>query len=360
MDDDLRSFFSAWLCGGLALLLPGCGAEVAITRGVDPASIESRTQWLNVAGMDRTQVIARIGEPWIADPARRVDVFRTSEKQQNVLLVFMPVPVPVPAFSREFSGYSLVSYAPDGTVDGADHVFAVSRPAGLSPVDAARVKPAAHAGDYEFMHPSWPSGTMLSVTLARWIKDRAIEPRSASECTLVSACDMSSAPPPAEDGTSGNVCWSLLRVDGNDVGQAVVSVGWNIVDPADARPRAVAAAGPRAGTVHCPTPKGCGLVAYLSTAIQLPAGTHELSYRSPSIEGSADAQLACKPGEVWYARLGGKLQRKYSLAEQAARGMALGVADGKVELSREWPPAAEPPWILLWVDGKPLGGRGAP
>src|SRR5512137_592636 len=95
---------------GISLLLGGCAAEVPLDRGLDPSGIESRAEWLNAAGMTRTEVIARLGEPWIADPARRFDVFKASETQHNAVVIFAPYPVPLPSFSRQFSAYSLVIY----------------------------------------------------------------------------------------------------------------------------------------------------------------------------------------------------------------------------------------------------------
>ena len=98
----------------------------------------------------------------------------------------------------------------------------------------------------------------------------------------------------------------------------------------------------------------------ISTAISLPAGSHELEYSSSSVEGGANARLDCAPGEVWYARVGGKLERHYSVGEQFIHGLRLGSAKGTVALSRELPADVEPPLILLYLNGKPLGGRGVP
>jgi hypothetical protein len=58
--------------------------------------------------------------------------------------------------------------------------------------------------------------------------------------------------------------------------------------------------------------------------------------------------------------VGGKLERHYSVSEQFIHGMRLGSASGTVELSRELPANVEPPLILLYLNGKPLGGRGVP
>ena len=343
---------------GMSLLLCGCAAEVPLNRGMDPSGIESRAQWLNAAGMNRAEVIARLGEPWIADPARRVDVFKASETQHNAVVIFAPYPVPLPSFSRQFSAYSLVIYGPEGMVEGADHVFAVTGVSVRGP-EIAGAKPAARAGDYEFVQPyQGPSHATLSVTHARWLKDRALEPRPTGECTVVTVCGARTSEP-AGEATSGGVCWQLLRADGRDLGQAVVMNLWSVFGAGDVHARATAMAGPRAGALHCSS-GGCIFVGPISTAISLPAGTHELSYSSSSLEGGANARLDCAPGELWYARVGGKLERSYSVSEQFVHGMRLGSASGTVKLSRELPADVEPPLILLYLNGKPLGGRGAP
>jgi hypothetical protein len=344
---------------GISLLLGGCAAEIPLNRGLDSTEVDSRTQAINVAGMNREEVIARLGEPWIADPARRVDVFRASEKQHNAVVIFAPYPVPLPSFSRQFSAYSLVVYGPDGMVEGADHVFAVTG-VGVRGPEVAGAKPAARAGDYEFEQPNQgPSHATLSVTHARWLKDRAREPRPTGECTVVTVCGARTSESAGGAG-SGGVCWQLLRVDGNDLGQAVVMNLWSVFGAGEVQARATAMVGSRAGTLYCRSPGGCIFVGPISTAISLPAGTRELSYSSSSLEGGANARLDCAPGELWYARVGGKLERRYSVSEQLVHGMRIGSASGTVHLSRELPADVEPPLILLYLDGKPLGGRGVP
>jgi hypothetical protein len=58
--------------------------------------------------------------------------------------------------------------------------------------------------------------------------------------------------------------------------------------------------------------------------------------------------------------VGGKLERRYSVSEQIIHGLRVGSAKGTVALSRELPADVEPPLILLYLNGKPLGGRGVP
>jgi hypothetical protein len=312
----------------LALLLASCGFEVALNKGIDPATVQDRAQWISAQGMTRKELIERIGEPWISDTRRRVDVFRISKTERRAVIVLAPYPIPVPAFSRDFLGYSLVVYREDGTVDAADSAFTVKEGLGVSDRSMAGYKSVAEAGDYTFTHTgTGPADSTLTVTYAGYVRDRAADADAAAMCTLIAVCDSTRSSPDA--AASSGICWQRLRVDGADVGQ-VVSL--DLLGP---------------------------VWQYASVPVRLAPGSHHLSYTNPVYRGSAEGTLDCAAGELWYASFRGTVLRSDStLGEQLRHGLVLGEASPQLVLAREPPQDRARPVLLLHYGGKPVNGRG--
>ena len=171
----------------LSTHLTSCGWGFALDRGMDPAKITDRANWINAGGMTRAEIIAKIGQPWMTDARHRVDVFRVSEKQHHLLVIFAPWPVPLPDIPVDFKGYSLVSYAPDGIVEAADWAYNVNYPAGA---DLEHIKNVARAGDYVLEHPSvgGVKHVALGVVHARYLIERRADKLSQENCTLLTVC----------------------------------------------------------------------------------------------------------------------------------------------------------------------------
>lgn len=303
----------------IATQLTACMWGFPVDRGIDPVTITDRANWMNAAGMTRAEIIARIGEPWITDARHRVDVFRVSDKQHGVVVVFTPWPVPVPDIPINFRGYSLVSYAPNGIVEAADWAYNVDSAASVA--EREHIKNVARAGDYVLEHPSLGGvkHVALGVTHARYLVERRADTLSQSNCTVLTVCG--EFIPHLGWSVDKDVCWNRLRVDDKYVGHVVVNGQYSV-------------------------------------PIRLAPGTHRLSFESKRLHGVANTTLSCTAGEVWYASFRSEVTNRYSEIQGLLRGGEIGEGTAQVMLTREPPPEGEPAFVLLNYGGKPVDGRG--
>lgn len=296
----------------VAAQLVGClGGSRPIDEALEPVTIEQRTTGLTASPLrTRDEVISTLGEPWISNRQRRVDVFRLSAEQHHVSFSLLP-PLVLPGPTEKYRGYSLVSYASDGTVEGVDWAFHSKY--------GQVTKAYAKAGDYTFQHYGGAKKThpTLSVSYRRYVQDLSVEPDAKERCTLfANPCH------PAPDGYR-RVCWKRLSVDGEDFGNVFV---------------------PNQSMVP----------------VYLRPGSHRLTFRSRDVDGEATTSLTCGRGEIWHASLDGDI-RPYSYAESLYHRSRLGKGTAQIMLSREGDPGRAPLGaldVILYIDGKSVDGRG--
>jgi len=287
-----------------------------IGPGMDPVPIEERAQRIDVSGKTRDEVIAEIGKPWISDERYRVDVFRVSSTQYNIIFV-LPFPLPFPDVPTDFHGYSLVSYAPNGRVEAADWAYDVDPFGTARDVEREHRKFTARAGDFVLEHPKPLLGGVkelaLGVTHARFLRELHADAHSSASCTLLTVCGVFL--PNLGWSVNRDVCFNRLHLDNRDVGEAVVANQY-------------------------------------SMPIRVAPGTHHLSFTSEDFTGAAETTLNCAAGEVWYAKFRSELTQKYSSMESLSRGWKIGEVAAQVTLTREPSAGDVPAAVLLYYDGK--------
>jgi hypothetical protein len=113
------------LAAALPCFLAGCG-EVPL-RDTDQALVDELTPQLDraVAGIDpgrsdRQSVRAALGEPWITSDLLRFDAFRLDASVLAPSLLLAVVPIPM-TFTASGSGYVVVTYDADGSVESVGH-----------------------------------------------------------------------------------------------------------------------------------------------------------------------------------------------------------------------------------------------
>jgi hypothetical protein len=329
------------------LALTACAFEKPLHEPFDSEAVSGRTEIVDAAGMTREQVRMRLGAPWIADEARRVDLYRLSGKQRRLLVVLAPYPVPLPSFSHRYLGYTLVSYAADGHVDGADSAFVIEA-FGEIPTAPEEHKPIARAGDYSVVHPSDGREKLaLSVSLERFLKDRPATARN-DVCTVLIGC----APRPASDAHDG-FCWPSVRVDDGAKRELLLRALW-VVRPPDATTSSageppIATAGGESRTC---TANHCVVEQSFLVPLELAPGKHHLRLGNRYYDGQVHGELSCRAGELLFAQEHGEITDVYSMSEQLSRRLNMGRAQGAVEFTSEPPPALAGSRVLLNQGGK--------
>ena len=305
----------------IATQLTAClwAGRVPVDSGIDPVMIKDRAQWMNVAGMTRAEIIAKIGKPWMTDARHNVDVFRVSETQHGVVLMLMLPPVMFPDLPVYFRGYSLVSYGPDGIVEAADWAFNVDPEQGFAKREY--IKNVARAGDYVLEHPSMTGvkHVALGVTHARYLVEHHADTRSQSICTVLTVCG--EFIPQLGWSVEKDVCWNRLRVDDKYVGHVVINGQYSV-------------------------------------PIHLAPGTHRLGFESTQLRGVADTTLTCAGGEVWYASFRSEITKGQTVIQALLHGSQIGEGTAQVTLTREPAPEQVPAVVLLNYGGKQLDGGG--
>jgi hypothetical protein len=144
-----------------------------------------------------------LGQPWLASQAFGVEVYRLQGKQHNLMVIFAPYPVPLPAFSDKLEAYTLVTYDADGQVKERTFGF-VSASFGSPPTLILR------AGYVEFVHGF---GDTISVTMERYLQVRTAR-TTGPTCTVLLGCDEARLAAAGERGFCA--CSTNLRIDGGE------------------------------------------------------------------------------------------------------------------------------------------------
>lgn len=99
----------------VALLLAGCG-DIQVKESKIEQTLPQQVAPVVVGQSDRASVRALLGAPWLSSNYWRFDVFRTSDKNSQLMLIFVPV-----MYSTEkYYGYVVVNYDDRGTVAAVD------------------------------------------------------------------------------------------------------------------------------------------------------------------------------------------------------------------------------------------------
>ena len=296
--------------------------------------------------MTRSGVHAILGEPIIASDPRGVEVFRLDGKQRKMVLFFAPYPIPMPGPTEKPEGYVLVTYDDGGRVAAIDSGFA------SSPGIGATTTLVLRAGDYEFMHAA---DDMLSVSLDRFLRDRAVAP-PAPACTLLVACKQACtfhAPAVKSCG----VCWSRVEVDAAPQRElpvlqfAMYAMGTAKEAPDGGPPAADPAAACEA-IGGAPDGSTCMIVRRSFVPLNLTAGRHPLRFTARQLAGEVKGEAVCPPGELVFATLGGEVIDSYSLSKQLGAHLKTGAATGSVTFSNEAPASVREQRVLVNQNGQ--------
>lgn len=297
------------------LAIAGCiyyPGRVPVDSGLEPEAFEECSNWILEDGESRDNVIEHLGEPWIGDSFRRVDVFRTSDRQHAIIAFgfLLVIPIVFPDLPRDFKGYTLVSYDTKGDVEAADWAFVVEN----DPAVLQQNRNVALASDYVLDAPNY-GHTKLWVTNSRYQLDLASDAKTAASCTLVPVCKQKDP-----------MCWNKLSVDDEDFGYIL------LLDYSRE---------------------------YSSVPIQLSPGQHRLVFESNFYKGQIEADFTCSAGEVWYANYGSKIVHQYSLNHQIMHMTSKrGEATGEVRFTLKPTSDELPNMLLLYFRGKPIDGKG--
>jgi hypothetical protein len=329
-----------------ALACCACAAEIAGREPFSRADIAGHAAQAAPTGESkrtRAEVRESLGAPWLASERRRVDVFRTTGKQRNALIIFAPYPFPFPSFSDEYEGITLVSYDAAGRVEAVDTGFSTSD---VGAVDSSF---GIAAGDYLFVRGTF--GQNLSVSPARFLADLDGQTRT-SACHLMVGCNVTRpqrvvydeiAAAAKPDPESGAPCWNELAIDGGEPRRLPLLNAWLY--------RALAswpsAAAQERGSLVCFETSGvCSVTHDFYVPLRLEAGVHQLRFTAKKIDGEITGEISCQPGDVVFTKFTGSTQ-SYSFGKQLLRGFKLGAASGRVELTRELPPDLSRHTVLL-------------
>lgn len=329
-----------------ALALAACATEIPLEDAPAPDALRADGAWIRAPGVTRKDVHARLGAPWISDPAARADVFHLDARQHHLLLFLAPYPIPLPGPSTRFDAFTLVAYDPDGQVLATDATFVASELFDVPMEGAPTHRPFARAGDFMFVHPGLGSEhAALAVTHARYLAEIG---KPANACTLLPTCA------PMGDGEQDRLCWHRLAVDGRTLGYGVFLSRWTLrdtgappVDAAEAAPMCFAGAGL------------CSHALTLGVPVTLPPGSHRVRFDNRYIGGSVEGTFTCTAGEHWYALLDGHVDARYTMGEQLTHGIDMGHGTGSVRFTRTLPAGSTPLPVLLNVGGEWLDGRAA-
>jgi hypothetical protein len=322
-------------------VLAGCGEMPVGEPTIDVEAAQARAARIDVWSTTRDEVHALMGEPWLADDAFGVEVYRLQGKQRQLLII---LGVPMPNFSEALAAYSLVTYGADGVVSALDSDYARS---GGTPGPPTLV---LRAGEFEFVHGFRDT---LSVSLERYLE---VRPAAAGgdACTVLVGGERSRRP---DTGPAWFcVSYSKLSVDGaqeRDLRLMEPSVipydrGSSRSDCERLGGSYIPAGGPDRGA--------CVLTTRARYPLTLPAGTHVLHFDAGS-DADVTSTLDCKAGQVSFATLYGKFVRCSGIeggTAQVSKGTGASVS------FTERPPAAEDePGVVLYGNGEWLHSAAA-
>ncbi len=344
-----RPWLAARWLAALALAALGCAAEIAGHEPFSREDIAAEATAARESQWARAEVRGALGEPWLSSERRRIDVFRTTGKQRNAMLIFAPYPIPLPSFSKRYRGITLVSYDAAGRVGSAESGFTTST------LGQPNSSFGIAAGDYLLVDGTL--GRTLSVSLARFAADLG-DRAAAPGCLLLVACDTNrpahaayrsvEAMAAAPDG-AGGACWNQLTIDGADRQRLTLFNAWYYTAPASwpsARAREL-------GAELCREDSGFCFVGHDYFApVQIAPGAHRLRFSAKAIEGELAGELSCQPGEVVFAKLVSETRETYGFGRQLLHGLKLAAATGRVEISRELPASLARHTVLLAEAGK--------
>lgn len=98
-----------------SVLSAGCG-DIQIKQSGLEQSLPTQIAPIAPGRSDRASVRAQLGAPWLSSTYWRFDVFRTSDQNSQLMLIFIPV-----MYSTEkYYGYVVVNYDDRGTVTAVD------------------------------------------------------------------------------------------------------------------------------------------------------------------------------------------------------------------------------------------------
>lgn len=278
----------------VVLLLAGC----AVTTPVGQPSVDVEAAQVRAAEIDsqpttRDGVHALLGQPWLSSEAFDVEVYRLQGKQHNLMVIFAPYPVPLPAFSDKLEAYTLVTYGADGQVKEKAFGF-VSASFGSPPTLILRT------GDVEFVHGF---GDTISVPMERYLKVSAARTTGPS-CTVLLGCDEARLAAAGERGFCA--CNTLLRVDDGER-QSLSLMSPAIIPYEREMPAAECEA---SGGRFLPLgATGGGSCLYRPNALYplaLAAGQHVLHFAMGRFDEASQLDVACDANGLARVTLGGK------------------------------------------------------
>jgi hypothetical protein len=339
---------ASWLAA-LALAAWGCAAEIAGHQPFTREDIAAEATAARESQRTRAEVREALGEPWLSSESRRIDVFRTTGKQRNALVIFAPYPIPLPSFSEKYRGFTLVSYDAVGRVGSAESGFTTST------LGQPNSSFGIAAGDYLLVDGTL--GRTLSVSAVRFAAD--VTGRAAAPgCLLLVACDTNrpahaaygsaQAMAAALDGAPG-ACWNQLSIDGAERQRLTLFNAWYFTVNASwpsARAREL-------GAELCREDPGFCFVGHDYFApVQIAPGAHRLRFSAQAVDGELAGELSCQPGEVVFAKLVSETREAYGFGRQLTHGLKLVAATGRVEISRELPASLARHTVLIAEAGK--------
>lgn len=287
---------AAILLAAMAIAIAACAAVAPVGEPtVDLDAMQAQATEIGARPTTRASVRQLLGEPWMANEALGVDVYRAQGKQHNFMVIFAPYPVPLPFFSDKLEAYTLVTYGTDGQVTAIASDFAQAVPGEASAV-------VIRAGDFEFTHTL---RDVLSMSLDGYLRASAGH-ASGPVCTVLVTCDPARLADVA--GIGHCVCAADLAVDGGPR-----SVLW-VLNPAVMPPPPASGidclklGGTRLGA-DAPRPGLCVVNRQNLYPVTIPAGRRVLNFPTGPGGKGPEAELDCRAGEVSYATLGGEFMR---------------------------------------------------
>lgn len=275
-------------------LLAGCAITAPVGEpSIDVEAAQARAASLDSGPLTRDGVHGVLGQPWLSSEAFGVEVYRLQGKQRNLLVIFAPYPVPLPAFSDRLEAYTLVAYDANGQVNERAFGF-VSAAVGSPPTLILR------AGEFEFVHGF---GDTISVTLDRYLRVQAAR-AAGSTCTVLLGCDETRLAAAGDGGFCA--CSTNLRVDGGE--RRSLSLMAPAIIPYE---RAMPATECEATGGHFQPLGGTGAGSCIYTPralypLALDAGRHALAFSMGRSDQLAPVEVACESESVSRVTVGGK------------------------------------------------------
>jgi hypothetical protein len=341
METNTKRRFARVSPGLVALLIGGCAAEIPIEApDITDEQVQAKAHSIVPLTSSRGEVQALLGKPWLASDAFGLEVYRDTDTQHQVLLVFAPYPVPVPMPANDFEAYTLVSYDRQGYVTGVDAAiaedrFSAGRPSSLS----------IEADDMKFSRVGWKN-LLLSIPLERYLDRRTADSRSA--CTVLIGCK------------SEGVCWTSVEVDGKGAHRLPIveltmpwgqpldqAVAQDATPPAETRETCAAK---QAVLVNGSCVSIDSLVRRQLVPVELKPGHHQLTFTRTLTKGKLPAELQCAAGEIVYATLGGTVLKQYTFAQQLQHGLKMIEAEGTVIFSAVAPGGPAVDSVAIYYD----------